>query len=293
MLSIIIVSYQNVQVLRNCLDSIKKFNDIGDGLEVIVSDNSLDNQLYDTIINGYKWVTIIKNDNIGFGAGNNRGFNVSQGDVLLFLNPDTVLVEPIFDFAIKQFQKYDSLALFGVQLRKEDGAKNSSFFTIDSYSPIAGIKEKLCRKIGLFREKKMFISGANLFVRRLAFEQAGLFDENIFMYLEEADLIKRIKLYSETKRIRFFKEKSIIHLEGGTQDPGLESKINMHKRLISSEIYYSEKWNLKNRPLRERRKYQKFKLNIYRICLKRKSIKDQKMIVAVYDEAIKNLKGRK
>ena len=43
-LSIIIVSYNQLNILRNCLDSIKKFNDIGDNLEVIVSENSPTNE---------------------------------------------------------------------------------------------------------------------------------------------------------------------------------------------------------------------------------------------------------
>lgn len=39
----------------------------------------------------------------------------------------------------------------------------------------------------------MYIAGADLFVRRDAFCEAGKFDENIFMYYEEPDLIRRLR----------------------------------------------------------------------------------------------------
>ena len=65
-LSVIIVTYQKIEIVRDCLDSIKKFNDIGDELEVIVSDNSEDNTLVDAIRAEYDWVKVIKNENILF-----------------------------------------------------------------------------------------------------------------------------------------------------------------------------------------------------------------------------------
>ena len=114
-LSVIIVSYKKIEVLRDCLNSIKQYNDIGEDLEVIVSDNSPDDILYETIKKEYDWIKIIKNENKGFGAGNNRGYEIATGKYLLFLNPDTILIEPIFKFTVEQFEQDKDLALFGVQ----------------------------------------------------------------------------------------------------------------------------------------------------------------------------------
>ena len=49
-LSIIIVSYNAVSDLNNCINSIKKYNDIGDKLEIIVSDNSPNDCVKDFIL---------------------------------------------------------------------------------------------------------------------------------------------------------------------------------------------------------------------------------------------------
>lgn len=68
-LSVIIPTYRQIDIVEDCLDSIKTFNDIGHGLEVIVSDNSEDTKLYDYIKEKYEWVKIVKNGNIGFGGG--------------------------------------------------------------------------------------------------------------------------------------------------------------------------------------------------------------------------------
>lgn len=284
-LSVIIVTYKNIDIVRNCLNSIKKFNDIGDHLEVIVSDNSEDYSLFNAINKEYGWVKVIKNKNEGFGAGNNRGYEISSGRYLLFLNPDTILVEPIFEFVVQRFEEDEELALFGVQLLDVNMNRNCSFYLLDKYSVFSTLYEKFCRYIGHYSDCKMFISGANLFVRRSSFEEAGCFDENIFMYLEESDLIKRIKLYSIAKKTKFFSNKKIIHLEGGTEEHN-ERLLNMHKRLIQTEFYYSKKWNLGDRTLKERYRYIRFKYLIYKLCGSGKKANTQKELLLLYKKAL-------
>lgn len=288
--SVIIVSYKNVQILRDCLDSIKQYNDIGDRLEVIVSDNSEDNLLYDTIKAEYDWIKIIKNENKGFGAGNNRGYEIATGDYLLFLNPDTILIEPIFDFAIQKFVKNQRLGLFGVKLLDKDLKPNPSFFKMDGYGVIATLTSKLFRKIGVFVEGEFFVSGADLFVRRTTFEQAGLFDENIFMYKEEPDLIKRIKRDADANEVSYFSKKKIIHLEGGTQEKSEEQALNQLSRILTTDIYYNQKWGISCKKIFiEKRRYEKFKKFIYKILRKKEMVEFQNKIIGVYNDYLLKL----
>lgn len=291
-LSVIIVTYQKIEIVRDCLDSIKKFNDIGDELEVIVSDNSEDNTLADTIRAEYGWVKVIKNENKGFGAGNNRGYEVSSGEYLLFLNPDTILVEPIFKFAIEQFEDDSKLALFGVQLLDKNRKKNKSFFVIDRYSTFKKLMCKFCRKLNIFIDGKMFISGANLFVRRESFEQAGKFDEKIFMYREEEDLTKRIKLYSWAKKIKFFRDKHIIHLEGGTEVQSSTQTLVSLTRVLEVSGYYADKWGLNVKKIYHKNiRYETIKLIIYFFLLKKDKIELQKKKIGLYRKYLEKLKA--
>lgn len=133
-LSVIIVSYENCEILRDCLDSIKKFNDLKDEAEIIISDNSITNSVYEMVKKDYPEIQIIKNNNIGFGPANNRAVDISSGEYLLFLNPDTILLEPIFQFAVDKFEQQSNLALFGIKLMNVNGTANNSFFAMDNYT---------------------------------------------------------------------------------------------------------------------------------------------------------------
>ncbi len=235
-LAVILVTYNNISDVNNCLKSIYNFNTIGDRLEVIVIDNSPNNNLYEYIQRKFSSVKIYKNDNRGFGEGNNRGVDKTEAKYLLFLNPDTIIIEDIFDFAIRKFQSNNLLGMFGLQLIDSNGKKNQSFnyIPINLYTLATG---KIKNKLGFFNKNKMYITGANIFIRKELFEKVGMFDENIFMYYEEKDLCRRI---SNTKyQIKFFKNKRIIHLEG-------KSSLNLEKDniLIKSHKYYCNKHHI-------------------------------------------------
>lgn len=259
-LSIVIVSYNNLSVLIDCINSIYKFNDIGEELEVIIVDNSNNLNTYDYIKAKYDDIIIIKNKNNGFGEGNNVGARIAKGDYIVFLNPDTVLIEPVFKFAIEKFETNSNLSLFGVKLLDSNLKSNLSFYFIDRHSFIIGQTTKILNKINFFLPNAMFISGANLFVRRDVFIEAGMFDEKIFMYYEESDLIKRIK--SLGGKIKFYKDKKIIHLEGKTVE---NNDAALYRRLDSAQ-YYCNKYSLNfNKQIKAEIRYNKLKHFIYRL----------------------------
>ena len=107
-LSVIIVSYNGSDILYDCLKSIEKYNDLGEELEVIVSDNSPDTKVVEMVRKNFPTVIAVHNEkNGGFGYGNNRGAEISEGQFLLFLNPDTILIEPIFKYCVEKFETKD------------------------------------------------------------------------------------------------------------------------------------------------------------------------------------------
>ena len=262
-LSVIIVSYENCEILRDCIESIKKFNDLKDDAEIIISDNSITNNVYEMVKKNYPDVQIIKNNNIGFGPANNRAVDISSGEYLLFLNPDTILLEPIFQFTVDKFEQQSNLALFGIKLLNVNGTANNSFFAMDNYTLSWTLLMKVFSKFDIYLDGKMYIAGADLFVRKSAFEAAGRFDENIFMYYEEPDLIKRIKNLPNDYITSFFPEKKMIHLEGATENKDAISTVKKVERSLVTYRYYCDKWNIsfiKN--VRQMRKYQILKKNV-------------------------------
>ena len=236
-LSVVIVSYNNYSVLSDCLLSLEKFNDIGDRLEVIVVEQSTSGGTCRDLATSFPWVRVIRNSNDGFGAGNNVGFDVACGDVTLFLNPDTVLVEPIFSFALNKFNALPALGLFGVRLVDASERRNHSFNFRKRFGLLRSVAWHFFDRFDIYIEGKMYTSGADMFVRSAAFRDAGRFDSNMFMYNEEVDVCERMN--SLGYRCLYFPQKRIVHLEGQSS-----VDTDAFTRDLESLVYLSKKRGL-------------------------------------------------
>ena len=89
-LSVIIINWNSVSYLQNCLSSLFK-NTAIDDLEIIVVDNASYDGSSELIKRQFPKIKFIQlDDNIGFARANNLAFNHATSDSILFLNPDTV-----------------------------------------------------------------------------------------------------------------------------------------------------------------------------------------------------------
>ncbi len=256
--SVIIVAYRNGKVLKESLDSLQRFNDLGPGLEVIVVDNSPEGERVLSFVraSAFPEVRYIPADNRGFGAGNNIGAKAASGEILCFMNPDIIYIEPVFGKVWQKFQEDRDLMLAGGKLLNADGTPGFSFYYDYSSDLLHRTLDKVQNKRDHFIPEKMYTSGANLFVRREAFFAAGMFDENIFMYYEEPDLIRRIRKTIPGARNAYFPEIRMIHLERQSTPVGTGSL----KRELDSSIYYGKKYGLDVRKkIRFERSYLKLK----------------------------------
>lgn len=236
-LSIITVVYNNFEDINNMLSSLYRFNDIGEQLEVIVVDHS-ETSIIPQLQPLFPQAIFLEHENKGFGSGNNYGAFRARGEYLCFLNPDTILVEPIFAKIAKKFTVEQNIGILGVQLTEQNLNKNFSFYYIDRNSFISKQLIKIANAKGKFNEKTMYISGANLFVRRALFFECGAFDENMFMYYEEPDITKRIWALGYTSY--FMHDLHVIHLEGKSKT----DTTAVTKRKYASAKYYCQKYDL-------------------------------------------------
>lgn len=276
-LSIIIVNYNSLTYLQNCISSIEKFNDIGDQLEVIVVDNSTGDESI-RWLQGQQNIIAIANENRGFGQGNNVGVKKAHGEYLLFLNPDTVIIEPVFQFAVDQFEKDPKLGLFGVQLVDGNLRPNSTYGLRMPLGFTRSVLTRILISAKVFIPSAMYTSGADLFIRKSVFDEAGAFDENLFMYCEEADLCNRVNRLGY--RNAFYSEKKIIHLEGKTQDAKL---FTSYRRQMESRKYYCEKYSIDFlRFARKEKRYCALKKTVF-------SMKGDKARAAEYQKIVQYL----
>ena len=92
MISVIVVSYEAEGVLRRCLDSVAPL--VEDGHEVWVVDNASSDGSAKLVRRDFPGCRLLQLDeNVGFGAANNRAAREAGGDSFLLLNPDAWLEE--------------------------------------------------------------------------------------------------------------------------------------------------------------------------------------------------------
>lgn len=207
-LSVIIVSYNVRHYLQQCLDSLQRAIAGMDAEVCIVDNHSKDGTVKFLRKLGGNVKVIESNHNYGFARANNIGIRQTSGDYVLLLNPDTVVGESTIKDCLAFMDGHPSAGGLGVEMLKSDGGK-----AMESRrglpTPMASLY-KMCGLCSRFPNSKRFgryymcgmawdepgrievVSGAFFMIRRTALEQAGLLDEDFFMYGEDIDLSYRI-----------------------------------------------------------------------------------------------------
>lgn len=243
--SIIIVSYNTENLLRNCISSIYK-NIVGVDFEVIVSDNGSTDGSIEMIRAEFPQVILIENNkNLGFGKANNIGAKIAKGKYLFFLNSDTVL----FNDAVKGFYEAakNEECILGAYLCDGHGAVVPSYgkflqpilFSLKKniYDFYPMVLKKRRSMLNAATSKNTnderyvdFVTGADLFISKKNFNAINGFDGGFFMYFEDEDLCRReLEIGIKSKIIATPK---IAHLEGAS------SSVKIKKILIQDESFF-------------------------------------------------------
>ncbi len=208
-LSIIIVNYNVKEFLLNLLESIQQAAK-NISTEIIVVDNNSNDDSITTINEKFPSViTIQNNSNVGFGAANNQGLEISKGKYILLINPDTLVKENTFEQMIKFLEENLQVGIAGCKVLNPDGSlqlacRRSFPKPWVSFTKVTGLsklfpKSKLFAKYNLtyLDENETYevdaISGSFMMFNRNTFEKVGGFDTDFFMYGEDLDLCYRVQ----------------------------------------------------------------------------------------------------
>jgi N-acetylglucosaminyl-diphospho-decaprenol L-rhamnosyltransferase len=230
-LAIVIVSFNDAQWLAPCLSSV--FSHAGTAtLEVVVVDNDSSDGTRELVESRFPEVLVVGNCNGGFGHGNNRGIERTTAPYLLFLNPDTEVIQGTFGAFVGQLDERPEVGLAGVRQLMPDGELIPTIRRFPSASRAFGealaserwpvrpswAGERLLDTELYMREVECdWTSGSFMLARREALTSAGCFDERFFLYAEEPDLCLRIKQAGWS--VRHLPDMTITHhaLKGGMQ----------------------------------------------------------------------------
>lgn len=252
MVSIIIVNFNTVELLKNCLLSLIKYhNHKIDNYELIIVDNNSKEKSIEDVFKIYPKVILIKlNENVGFSRANNIAAKQAKGDVLLFLNNDTLFIENSIDKMEGYLSNNEEIGVLGPKLLNADFSFQLSAGKLPNVAQ--EIIDKLIyffyRKLNIMKiliEKFLFrkikevewVTGACMMVRRELFSLVNGFDESIFLYFEDKDLCARIR--NKNKKIVYYPETSVIHLLGGSSSKMDKSEVRKIYR--ESQKYYYKK----------------------------------------------------
>ncbi len=220
-ITFIIVSFKSEKIIDDCLKSLPKNS------KIIVIENSNNYNLKKSLELKYDNIEVLISENNGMGASNNLGILKSETKFAYVLNPDVKFKKDTFENLIVAATKITDFAILtpinsdikfpNFKISRQNKNINDSIISVDS------------------------IDGFSMLINKEKFINQKFFDENIFLYLENDDLCKRVK--KNGQKI-FVIKNSIIDHKGSSSssiknDPEFEYLRNWH--WMWSKYYYNKK----------------------------------------------------
>ena len=250
-ISIILLNYNTLFYTEQCIQSIIQNTNID--YEIIVVENgSNDKENIKIIENKYKCVkVIISEKNLGFGAGNNLGVENANGKYVVILNNDTIVFPATIDRIFEILEKCDFKDIITGFIEDGNGKLQYSGgeelkilrellrfgFLLIKYVPFKYYENHYF--IPKKDEKTRIIdwaTGCFFALTKDFYKELNGFDENMFMYVEDVEFHKRIRLNGG--KILFRPEIRIRHFGSQTSKDHIDTVL---KSQYKNTLYYFKK----------------------------------------------------
>ena len=257
-LSIIILNYNVKELLLNCLDSIFKNKKSTDNWQIIVVDNASEDGSVEAVKKEYPQIELVENkENLGFSAGNNVGVKYAKAPVILFLNPDTVVVDGAIQKSLAYLLSNPDIGALTCRVELPDGKLDYSchrgFPTPwNAFAYFSGLSKIFPRSPLFSGYTASFLdinktheidclTGAFLMVRKIAGEQIRWWDSDYFFNGEDIEFCFSLKEKARLPdgqgwKIYFYPEVKIIHYKGSSA--GQEKSKAISHGISAMRIFY-------------------------------------------------------
>ncbi len=235
--SVVIVNFASWPLTVRCIESLRATG--YGGFEVVVVDN--DREEPPELPPG---VRLIRNhENLGFARACNRGISASSGDLVVLINPDSLVRSGFFEEVEAFFEENPSTGIAGPKILDEGGELQLS--ARREVSPLSGLLGRTSLLTRLFSKSSLvkrqfpalkslesparvdWVSGACMVVRRRALEEIGPFDGRFFMYFEDADLCRRAREAGWS--VSYLPHVAVVHAAGGSSQSQPRAIWLLHK----------------------------------------------------------------
>ncbi len=240
--SIIVVTYNNVELTQKCIDSILQKTAYPNYEIIIVDNKSTDNtkEYLKELIKKYDNIKIILNDeNTGFARGNNIGIQKADGEFIVLLNNDTVVTRGWITGLIKHLS--DEIGMVG-PITNSIG--NEAMINVD-YLDIADMDlfalKYTTQNFGKINKEIPVLAMFCVALRRSTIEEVGMLDESYGVGMFEDDD------YSYAIRSKGYKiacaEDVFIHHFGRASFKKLDDKV--YKNIFeTNKSIFENKWGV-------------------------------------------------
>ncbi|MDD9894103.1 MAG: glycosyltransferase family 2 protein [Gammaproteobacteria bacterium] len=251
MVSILIVNYRCWEKLSACLDSLLTEHPDTLATEIIVVDNQSNDGKMVAFSQRYPTVRFIENaGNLGFANGCNLAANHATGEVLLFLNPDTLVTPGQLSKLLSSKKELPQVGLLSCRQLDGKGRNQRAFGYFDNLWTTFGLTRAIAQR--LFPEKYPspradlkeitecdWISGSVVMVERHHYDLLGGWDDSFWMYCEDVDLCKRA--WQNHLKVAYNPNVAITHLHGGASRSSSETKALTKSEVIISKHNFVRK----------------------------------------------------
>lgn len=246
-LSIIIVNYKSWEVLGQNLKALVSFQFPDFEMEIIVVDNHSNDGKLPGFLAEFPKVKFIENSgNNGFAHGCNFGAENASGDLLLFLNPDTLATAESISAMVKAYQTDSEAGIVScIQSEKPSSYQKilPSFWTLfglqrSIYKLIFSKKfsKNNCKTCTCEAVNPEWISGSVVMISRENFEKAGKWNTDFWMYSEDVELSLRVRQLG--KKLIMLCDFPIKHEHGGASRRNIKTAALTKTEVIISQHVY-------------------------------------------------------
>ena len=210
-------------------------------LDVVIADNESTDGTRELVEREFPPARVVTCENRGFAHANNRGALTTDSRYVLFLNPDTEILEGTFEELVNALDARPGVGLVGVKQVDAQGRLAPTIRRFPNALRALGealASERLPRRGTWLGERELrmelydeeqpcdWTSGSFMLARREALASAGLMDERFFIYSEEPDLSLRMKRAGwETRHLPLM---TILHHEG---------KAGINERMLAQDAF--------------------------------------------------------
>ncbi len=240
--AIIILSYNSLDMTRNCIASIKE-NCIEESYELIVIDNASEDGSAQWLKEQQGIKLICNQENKGFPKGCNQGIQLaeSESDIFLLNNDTLMMPNALFWLRMGLYEKAQVGACGSVSNSAANYQKiQETFDTVGGYIEYA-LQNNIPQKYPY--EERMYLIGFAMLIKREAVNRVGLLDEQ-FSPGNFEDTDYGIRLIHAGYRNRVCKNSFIFHWGGQS----FGKKLERYKSIIQkNKKIFEKKWQRKFR----------------------------------------------